>query len=39
MLFLDLDSFNDDYITCLDAWNNLNWPGSSTGMAAAVGSK
>ena len=36
MLFLDLDSFNDDYGTCLDDWNDLKQAGTCSGMAAVV---
>ena len=36
MLFLDLDSFNDDYRRCLDAWNGLKAPGTWSGMAAVA---
>ena len=36
--FLDLDSFNDDYGSCLDDWNELKWSGTPTGIAAAVAS-
>ena len=36
MLFLDLDSFNDDYGTCLEAWNDLKATGIASGVTAAV---
>ena len=36
MLFLDLDSLNNDYGTCLNAWNGLQPPETCSGMAAVV---
>ena len=35
----DPGSFNDDYEVCLDAWNGLKASRTSTGVAAAMGSK
>ena len=34
--FLDLDSFNDDYGMCLDAWNVLKLPGIACSNQAAT---
>ena len=33
--FDDPDSFNDDYGSCLDAWNGFKRAGTLTGVAAA----